>query len=47
MGLIGNEPDLPFYEQHSVFIATITLASIIASLGAIIRIKTKKSVAPT
>jgi hypothetical protein len=47
MGLIGNEPDLPFYEQHSVFIATITLASITASLGAIIRIKTEKSVAPT
>jgi hypothetical protein len=47
MGLIENEPDLPFYEQHSVSIATIALVAIIASLGAIIRLKTKKTVAPT
>ena len=44
--LIENETDLPFYEQHSVSIATITLVAVIASLGAIIRLKTKKNVAP-
>jgi hypothetical protein len=47
MGLIGNAPDLPFYEQHSVSIATIALVAVIASLGAIIRLKTKKSVTVT
>jgi hypothetical protein len=42
MGLMGNELDSSFYEQHSVSITTIALVSIIASLGAIITLKTKK-----
>ena len=46
IGLIENETDLPFFEQHSVSIATIALVAVIASLGAIISLKTKKTVAP-
>lgn len=42
MRLIGNESDLPFYKQHSVSIGAIALVVIIASLGAIIKLKTKK-----
>ena len=43
IGLIENETDLTFYEQHSVSIATITSVFVIASIGAIIKLKTKKS----
>ena len=43
IGLIENETDLTFYEQHSVSIATIALVAVIASIGAIISLKTKKT----
>ena len=46
MRLIGNTSDLPFYEQHSVSIATIALVAIVASVGAIIRLKTRKNGSP-
>jgi hypothetical protein len=41
--LIDSSSDLTFYEQHSVAIATIALATVVASIGVIIRLKTKKS----
>jgi len=41
--LIENSSDLTFYEQHSVAIATIALATVTVSIGAIISLKTKKS----
>lgn len=42
LGLSESDSDLPFYEQHSVSIATIAFTSFIAILGTIFRLKTKK-----
>lgn len=46
MRLMGDTSDLSFYEQHSLSIATITLTVIVASIGVVIRVKTRKKVAP-
>ena len=41
-GLSESDKDLPFYEQHSVSIATVTFVVFIVFLGTIIRLKTEK-----
>jgi len=41
LGLSGSDKDLPFYEQHSVSIATAAFAGFIAILGIAVRFKTK------
>ena len=42
LGLSESQGDLPFFEQHSVSIATMAIAGFIVILGTMVRMKTKK-----